>query len=63
VTAYDVDVSSGGRDLFSSRLLTNSRGELEPTVLWPQMGLDDPNSDARHTTPKRAAAGRGRPWP
>ena len=47
VTAYDVAVLSESRELFSSRLITNAPGEIEPTVLWPQSGMDDRSSGAR----------------
>lgn len=47
--AYDVTATVEGRTLFSSRLLTNRLGELEPTALWPQMGLDDLRTDKRYT--------------
>jgi hypothetical protein len=43
-----------GKTLFTSILITNRHGEIEQTVLWPQMGLDDPNSAARFT-PEEAA--------
>lgn len=49
VHAHDVSLHVDSRELFTCRLLTNNRGELEPTVVWPQMGLDDPNSEARYT--------------
>ena len=41
---YDINVAASGKDLFSSTLITNRRGEIEPTILWPQIGLDDPSS-------------------
>ena len=47
--AYDIGVYLEGKELFTSRLITNLQGELEPTVLWPQVGFDDPNGDARFT--------------
>lgn len=47
--AYDIVLSLDSRELFTSRLITNLRGEIEPTILWPQMGLDDPNSNTRYT--------------
>ncbi len=47
--AYDVGLHMDGKELFTSRLLANLQGEIEPTILWPQMGLDDPNSDRRYT--------------
>jgi Cutinase len=37
-------LTGDGMAIFKSRLITNRYGEIEPTVLWPQMGLDDPNS-------------------
>jgi hypothetical protein len=59
--AYDLKVSADGRELFTSRLLTNRRGEIEPTVLWPQMGFDDPNSQAIYTPAEALARWGGRP--
>lgn len=47
--AYDIEISMAGKQLFTSRLLSNRRGEIEETVLWPQIGFDDPNSNARYT--------------
>lgn len=47
--AYDIRLSSDGDDLFTTRLVTNMRGDIEPSVLWPQMGLDDPAGDVRFT--------------
>lgn len=38
-----------GKVLFTSTLITNRYGEIQPTVLWPQMGLDDPTTEARFT--------------
>lgn len=46
---HDIGLFMDGKELFTSRLITNLRGEIEPTVLWPQIGLDDPNSDTRYT--------------
>jgi hypothetical protein len=47
-------LSRDNKTLFTSTLITNRYGEIDPTVLWPQMGLDDPKSEARFT-PKEAA--------
>ncbi|MET0646811.1 MAG: hypothetical protein ABW208_09340 [Pyrinomonadaceae bacterium] len=47
--AYDIETHLDGDALFTSRVITNLRGEIEPTVLWPQMGFDDPRSDALYT--------------
>ena len=44
VRAYEIALSSAGKDLFVSRLLTNALGEIESTVLWPQLGMDDPQT-------------------
>ncbi|MHC4692048.1 MAG: hypothetical protein ACYS67_04840 [Planctomycetota bacterium] len=52
--AHHFALSKNGKVLFTSTLITNCYGEIEPTVLWPQMGLDDPNSEARFT-PEEAA--------
>jgi hypothetical protein len=60
VLAYDIEVSSDDVPLFTGRLITNVRGELEPTVLWPQLGLDDPNTDERLTVSEARARWAGR---
>lgn len=52
--AHHFALSMDGKALFTSTLITNRYGEIEPTVLWPQMGLDDPNSEERFT-PEEAA--------
>lgn len=52
--AHHFALSMDDKALFTSTLITNRYGEIEPTVLWPQMGFDDPNSEARFT-PEEAA--------
>jgi hypothetical protein len=47
--AYDIDVDLKSRAVFSSRLITDADGSVEPTVLWAQLGLDDPWSAVRYT--------------
>ncbi|MCK5115544.1 MAG: hypothetical protein KAR44_03025 [Candidatus Aegiribacteria sp.] len=47
--AHDFSLSMDGKALFTSTFISNRYGDIEPTVLWPQMGLDDPNSKARFT--------------
>jgi len=43
--AYEFEVSDGaGRLLFRTGVITNREGTLEPTGLWPQVGLNDPFS-------------------
>lgn len=48
-TPHDVEVTIRGRRAFALRLITDSDGNIEPTVLWSQVGLDDPWSNTRHT--------------
>lgn len=35
------------KPLFKDQLVSNSRGEIEPTVIWPLVGLEDPTSAER----------------
>lgn len=49
ITTYEIRLSSEGRELFASRLISNRRGAIDPTVLWPQIGLEDPGTEARFT--------------
>ncbi len=49
-TAYDVRVEADGDELFTARLLTDRRGELPGTVLWPQAFLDDPREEGALTS-------------
>jgi hypothetical protein len=58
-TTYDIEVLADARKLFMLRLLTNAHGVLEPSVLWPQLGLDDPASDYRFTIDEALAHWRG----
>jgi len=57
--AHRFALSTDEKTLFTSTLITNRYGEIEPTVLWPQMGLDDPNSDARFTPEEAAERWKG----
>ena len=47
--AHDLDVAVGAKPAFSLRLIAGSDGSIEPTILWAQLGLDDPWSANRHT--------------
>jgi hypothetical protein len=47
--AHDLDVDVDGRAAFSVRLMSDGKGAVETTVLWAEIGLDDPWSAARHT--------------
>jgi hypothetical protein len=58
--AHEVAVSIEGKSLFTSQLSTNARGEIPETVLWPQMGLEDPVSDARLTFAEARALWSGK---
>jgi hypothetical protein len=42
VTPYEILVSLSEKELFTSTLITNAKGDLEPTILWPQIGFDNP---------------------
>jgi hypothetical protein len=44
-TAYDARVEENGEELFTARFVTDRRGELPPTILWPQAFLDDPRRE------------------
>jgi hypothetical protein len=47
-SVYELAVSGpDGEELFADRLVTNVAGAIEPTVVWPQMGLDDLHSAER----------------
>lgn len=49
IRAHDIRVEAGGAELFTIRLITNRRGHIEPTVLWPQAFLDDPRREGSLT--------------
>lgn len=44
---HDLEVDLDGRPAFSARLMSDGAGALEPTILWAQLGLDDPWSPVR----------------
>lgn len=58
--AHDISLTTDGKALFSSTLMTNRYGKIEPTVLWPQMGLDDPNGKARYTPEEAVKIWKGK---
>ena len=53
-TGFEAVVTSDGKDLFASRLLSDARGAIETTVIWSQAGLEDPRSDERPTLDEAA---------
>lgn len=57
--AHSFALSMDGKALFTTTLISNRYGEIEPSVLWPQMGLDDPNSEARFTPAEAAERWNG----
>ena len=60
-TVHELSVSDDGRaPLFTSTLLSNLNGEIEPTVLWPQFGLSDPRTDERFTVAQAQKRWKGR---
>lgn len=48
-SVHEFELIMDGRSLFTSRLMTNRKGVLEPTVLWPQMGLVDLEGTDRYS--------------
>lgn len=48
-SVHEFELIMDGRSLFTSRLMTNRLGVLEPTVLWPQMGLVDLEGTDRYS--------------
>jgi hypothetical protein len=57
---HEVAVLEGDRVLFTDRLMSNARGEIAPTVIWAQLGLDDPGSAARFTVAEARAKWKGK---
>jgi len=57
---YDLKVGANGKELFSSRLMTDSTGGLNPTVLWSQVGLFDPSSSDRWTIEEAVKRWKGK---
>jgi hypothetical protein len=49
-TVHELTLSDdGGVPLFTTTLLSNLDGEIEPTMFWAQFGLSDPRTDERFT--------------
>lgn len=46
--------------LFTSTLLSNFNGEIEPTILWAQLGLSDLRTDERFTVAQAQERWKGR---
>jgi len=46
---HEISLSADDGLLFTSTLLSNTNGEIEPTILWAQFGLSDPRSAERFT--------------
>jgi hypothetical protein len=44
ITAHRVTVQDEKGKLFTDTLITNAVGEIEPTVIWPLIGIEDPRS-------------------
>jgi hypothetical protein len=51
---------ANGDPLFTSSLLSNFAGEIEPTTLWAQFGLFDPRTGERFTVAQAQKRWRGR---
>lgn len=48
-TAHDFEFSMEGERLFTSTLLSDGHGSIEPSVIWAQMGLYDLRGEERYT--------------
>lgn len=60
-TAYDFTLlDNRGRHLFTSTLLSNASGVIEPTILLPQIGLDDMGRGERLTVEQAIKQCQGR---
>jgi hypothetical protein len=60
VTPYDVAlVATGPGPIVTATVLTNREGTIEPSALWPQMGLDDPSSSETLTLEEAEERWRG----
>lgn len=49
-----------GEPILISSLLSNLQGEIEPTILWPQLGLSDPATGTKLTVPEAQQKWKGR---
>jgi hypothetical protein len=60
-TVHDLTLSDdAGTPLFTSTLLSNLNGEIEPSLLWAQFGLSDPRTDERFTVAEAQERWKGR---
>jgi hypothetical protein len=57
--AHDIEVYHGDTLLFVSCLMTDSYGVLPASVLWPQLGLDDPRSETVYSVDEADERWRG----
>ena len=60
VTPHRVTVSDDDGPLFVDTLITNAAGEIEPTVVWPLLGIEDPRSTGPVRLEDALARWRGR---
>jgi len=49
-----------GEELFTSTLLSDRNGAVEPTMIWPLFGLDDPRSTESFSVERAQSRWRGR---
>ena len=59
-TTHDFEFGMDGETLFTSTLLSDGRGTIEPSVIWAQMGLYDLKSEARYTIEEAEEKWQGR---
>ncbi|HEX3130976.1 MAG TPA: hypothetical protein VH394_26820, partial [Thermoanaerobaculia bacterium] len=58
---YDFTLSDEtGKPLLNSSLLANRKGDIEPTLLWPQLGLSDLITGEKFTVPQAQQRWGGR---
>lgn len=52
-TNYDIEVQARGKTLLTNSIRTNNHGDLELTMIWPQLGINTLEAE-RLLTPKEA---------
>lgn len=59
-TVHRVTVSDDGGELFTDVLISDAYGVIQPTVIWPLLGLEDPREGGRLRVEEAHARWRGR---
>lgn len=58
---HDVTLAIDRKTVLELRLVADRLGQIVPTVLWPQLGLDDPSSEQRFTLEEALKHWGGKP--